>query len=753
MQFLERNPIAAMFLAFFVFSCLLAYGTFPVRMGILTLALLLLTVVLLRRSLFGNARQGVLLVLAAVLAAGFRSVGWNDFYAARIEAAAGITEQASLRITECESAAVYGSRYRAEVLSSGCLPEHTGVFLETTRSGLENGTVVEGEITYSSLSSLNSGTFDAVRYYRTDRIFLLAEGEPAAVGFRRVVSVRALFRAVNERLSAFLLAHAGRDAGGLGAALTLGNRDHVPDTLTRDFRRIGVSHLLVVSGTHFSILISLLSALFRRLPIHRKKRAAVTIAVILFFVFLTGGTPSVVRAGIMHLLVQLGILFSRRADGFHSFALSGTLLLLINPFSASDCGLQLSFAATYACLLYAADRKNLFRSLTRRLHGRRVRFLLKPLELLVLTVWVSSVTLPLIWLTFGELPLLSVPANLLFVPLVTVYMYLTLAMLLLSPLVVFTPLFAFLLRLGTRVLTALAGFLSRMGSVVLPVNYSFSFLFLVPAAVLFLAFPFFRDRGKKTALLAGCSLTAVFLLTVGGVRLAGRDSVAFTYLNRGIHDSFVVLSDNRVLFGDMSDGTSGSIPLLTAEMSRLHASEIDAVVLTHYHPKHTQILGRLAERQIVRTLVLPEPQNDNERSVCETLEELAGEYGIAAVRIPADGTYDFYGVGIKVFPRTVLSRSTHPVSGAEIDLLGCRAVLASSSYQEGDPALAEAVNAADVLILGPHSPVYKKTFRLDSENLPEVMAFCADALAHMEEVPEGVIPIEGQPVRITGRRG
>ncbi|MCR5683778.1 MAG: ComEC/Rec2 family competence protein [Clostridiales bacterium] len=753
MQFLEKYPTVAMFFAFFLSSCLLAYGIFPVRMGILTAVLLLLTAVVLRRSLFGNARRGVILMLAATLAAGIWSVGWNDFWAAKIETAAGTTEYAALRITDCDYTAVYGSRYRAEILSSGCLPKHTGVFLETSQSGLANGSIVEGEITYSSLSSLGSGTFDAVRYYRSDRIFLLAEGEPAVTGFRRVVSVRAFFRAISERLTAFLVAHAGRDAGGLGAALTLGNRDHVQDALTRDFRRIGISHLLVVSGTHFSILISLLTALFRRLPIHRRKRAAITIAVIVFFIFLTGGTPSVVRAGIMHLLVQLGILFTRRANSLNSFAISGAVLILINPFAAADCGLQLSFAATYACLLYAADRNNLFRKCTRGLRKSRLRFLFKPLELIVLTAWVSFVTLPLIWLYFGELPLLSIPANLLFVPLVTVYMYLTLAMLILSPLVVLTPLFARLLGVGYAALTSLAGSCSRLGSVVLPVNYSFALFFLVPAAVLLLAFPFFRERGKKIALLTGCSLTAVFLMTVGCVRLAARDDVAFTYLNRGIRDSFVVLSENRVLFGDMSDGASGSIPLLTAEMSRLHASEVDAVVLTHYHKKHVQYLGRLAERQIVRALVLPEPQNDDEREVCASLEETAGEYGIDVIRIPAGEAYDFRGIGITVFPRTLLSRSTHPVSGAEIDLPGCTAVLASSSFNQGDPALIEAVNTADVLILGPHSPVYKKSFRLDFDDPPEVMAFCADALSYMEEVPEGYVPIAGQPIRVTGRRG
>ena len=55
--------------------------------------------------------------------------------------------------------------------------------------------------------------------------------------------------------------------------------------------------------------------------------------------------------------------------------------------------------------------------------------------MLMLTVWVTLVTLPLIWVYFGELPLLSIPTNLLIVPLVTGYLYLTGLTLILSPLI------------------------------------------------------------------------------------------------------------------------------------------------------------------------------------------------------------------------------------------------------------------------------------------------------------------------------
>ena len=232
---------------------------------------------------------------------------------------------------------------------------------------------------------------------------------------------------------------------------------------------------------------------------------------------------------------------------------------------------------------------------------------------------------------------------------------------------------------------------------------------------------------------------------------AGADSVYFGIgqLNMRSH------SANHFTLDDLQEIAAlcmdSSIASLTEEMSRLHAAEVDAVILTHYHKRHSQYVGRLAERQIVRALVLPEPLTDDEREICKSLEDVAALYGIPTVHVSQGEAYDFHGVEITVFPRTILSRSTHPVSGVRIDLPDCAAVLASSSFNQGDPLLVEAVNRADVLILGPHSPVYKKTFRLDFEEEPEVMAFCADALAYMEEIPDGYVPIDGRPIRITGR--
>ena len=374
--------------------------------------------------------------------------------------------------------------------------------------------------------------------------------------------------------------------------------------------------------------------------------------------------------------------------------------------------------------------------------------------MLALTVWVTLVTLPLIWVYFGELPLLSVPGNLLVVPLVTGYLYLTGIALLLSPLVVFTPLLALAMKLYYALIALVTGALSHLPGIVLSVGYPHAAWFLVPSAVLFLVYPLTAAGRKRRILFAACSLTVVFLVSVFCLRIASRDSVSFTYLNEGTNDSFVLVSENRALLGDLSDGGSSSLYRMTEEMRRLHVCEADAFLLTHYHKKHIQLFGKLCEREIVRKLLLPAPETDAEREILESLLETAERAGVEVVPIPAEEAFDFRGISVRVFPRKLLSRSTHPIAGLAVGMPEGKLVLASASFSEGAESLAEAAYGADILVLGAHSPIYKKTFRLPSPEGPKVLVLsdiAREYLENPEDFPDAV-HADGTPLRITERR-
>ena len=72
----------------------------------------------------------------------------------------------------------------------------------------------------------------------------------------------------------------------------------------------------------------------------------------LVFTLISGCTPSVVRAAVMLILLQLAALLGRERDPLTALALALMLLLAWNPFSAAHIGLQLSFASVAGILLF-----------------------------------------------------------------------------------------------------------------------------------------------------------------------------------------------------------------------------------------------------------------------------------------------------------------------------------------------------------------------------------------------------------------
>ncbi len=745
-----------MFFAFFVMSCAFAYFTPVLKIAAFVLSVLMLIAVVfvIRRKIGGRLRFGLILLLSAVILADAISLCAFDLYADRFDDYHGKTEVVELRIYKCDYTLSYTSSYRAEIVSSPTIKKGTKVILNTPLGYMENGTILSGEVEYTSLDKY-LGSFNAKNYYNPQRIMLVCDDVSLArTGFKRTFSLTSLFDGINESLTAKIMAHTKSEAGGLLSAVLLGNRDHVSDMETRDFRRMGVSHLLVVSGTHFAVVVTMCEFALRKLKLSRRVRPVINIAIVLVFMSLTGFTPSVVRAGIMQILSQLSILFSRKANMINSFALSGSILMLVNPLCAVDCGLQLSFAATYSCIMYQQLGHRVMKKLKSRISNQKIRKAALALaETLLMTCYVNLNMLPLTWLYFGEVSLLSIPANLIFIPLITVLIYLGGVYLLLYPLKIFIIPMAALINLLCSAVTGTADFFATLRGVMLPINYSFSIFFLIPMTVLLLALPSCAKEKRVRLSIITAAVTLSFFSAVGIVRAADKGNTYITYIGEGVNDGFVLKSGGRTLLCEISTAAYGFMYNLTDEMENLHSAEIDAVFLTHYHQKHVQLLGRLCEREIVHEIILTSPVSEKEEAIFDSIVELAEEHGVDVLVCGCGEGVDFYGAEVTLLDRKYLSRSTHPITAVKISAYGEDTVIASCSFNEAAEVVRDEIESAEYVILGRHSPKYKKTFGLTFDEAPKAIVVSGDAYANMDEAAalfcdENGAVIDGERLRI-----
>lgn len=148
-----------------------------------------------------------------------------------------------------------------------------------------------------------------------------------------------------------------QDAAVLMEALLLGEKSGLSYEQKNDLSVAGIYHAVAVSGMHVSILLGMLLLLCGS---RKKLAAAIGLPMIVFFVLMTGAPASAVRAGVMQCLLLLAPLLGRENDMPTSLCAALTLLLLENPWSMLNVGLQLSFTSTAGIMLFAGPIYRLF---------------------------------------------------------------------------------------------------------------------------------------------------------------------------------------------------------------------------------------------------------------------------------------------------------------------------------------------------------------------------------------------------------
>ena len=250
---------------------------------------------------------------------------------------------------------------------------------------------------------------------RADGVYLLAY--PTAYGEESIqLSAETAplwewrFYTLRQALSSRILNVLSEDTGALLAGICLGDLRGISASISDAFRHSGLTHLLVVSGLHLTLLAATLMSLLRACRVARSVAALLTMLAVVAFSLLVGLSPSVVRAMVACLVMLAGLLFRRRADGLNSMGLTLVLMLAGNPYACLDVGLQLSFAAVTGVLAVAPPLKRALRAL---LPERPLKLWDGLAESVAVTGGATLMVTPLLCVHFGYVSLFTLPANLL----------------------------------------------------------------------------------------------------------------------------------------------------------------------------------------------------------------------------------------------------------------------------------------------------------------------------------------------------
>ncbi len=218
----------------------------------------------------------------------------------------------------------------------------------------------------------------------------------------------------------FMLRALPEPEASVGGGMLLGLKAAIPDRVYTTFSANGITHVLVISGWHLSLVASVITGVATRLRFGRGRTFWFSLVAIWIYALFVGATGTVLRAALMASLTVLATATERKTEPWTLLMAACLGLTLWNPHILWDLGFQLSILATASLFAFLSPIKAWLEQLP-LLRWSAAGWITDPLSV---TLAAQTLALPLIIYHFGNLSLVSPLSNVLLVPAVPYVMML-----------------------------------------------------------------------------------------------------------------------------------------------------------------------------------------------------------------------------------------------------------------------------------------------------------------------------------------
>ena len=395
---------------------------------------------------------------------------------------------------------------------------------------------------------------------------------------------------LRHELSCRLVETLGEESGSYASALLLGNRSMISSEDRADFARLGIAHILSVSGFHVGILVGMLAFLFRLLRLPQQLRLGLYAFLLLLYCALCGMSQPVIRASLLLLVTLGGRLLNRPRSGLHLLCAVLFVMLLWSPVQLTGVSFLLTFGAMLGIvlLLPTFQRRNPFR------RSKPLRSLWSSFS--VMTAAQLGVLLPELYF-YQKLPLLgllvNVPATFVASLLIALYWII----LLLLPI---RPLAGLLAVPGSAVTSFLLSCVRSLADLpgITLWTHASTWLTVLGIILVFAALCSMLRLRRWVRLPAFLVGVLLVVLSLCPWPHSGTEYIQFSVGNA---DAAVLWDENQVVVVDA--GTDDGVVSGFLRRRRLVP---DAVILTHLHTDHAGGLKSLLDDEIpIPLLYLP----------------------------------------------------------------------------------------------------------------------------------------------------
>ncbi len=392
--------------------------------------------------------------------------------------------------------------------------------------------------------------------------------------------------------------------------VVFGYRGDLSAEVKQAFMDTGTIHILAVSGSNVVVVALIFSSLVGFFRVSSRVGTALTLIGLLWYMVITGLSPSVIRATIMAGSILVGSVLGRRGDIYNSLAFAALIMLIWDPLFLMDVGFQLSFAAVLSIVYFYPKLEPLITALPGKLF--RFKVVDSTLKLFAVSVAAQLGTLPFTAYFFGRVSLISVLANLVVVPvsgLNTLLGFATLGATYISGWAA-----SCYAALNDLLVSLLLRFVVWSASV--PYAYIETLGIGSLSAILYYAFVagLFNIRNPRVVVKGACVLLFTANLSVyEGLLIHSEKKFAVTTIDVGQGDAILlefpnahrVLMDTGPTYGQSDMGQKTIVPYLKKRGIRA----LDAIVLSHPHDDHiggcTSVLRELSVGSLIVADTVP----------------------------------------------------------------------------------------------------------------------------------------------------
>ena len=290
--------------------------------------------------------------------------------------------------------------------------EHTYVYVELNKKDSNNiqfgdKVEIEGECVKVQ-EQRNYGGFDYSKYLKTIKVHGIVTVDSIKILSRN--SINPIWRISNYisiKIKNDIRKIMDESSANVFQGLILGDTSQIDKQLQENFRISSIAHVLAISGMHISYVIIGINILTKKV-IGKQKTKIIIIVILIMYMCITGFSPSVVRAGLMGILVTYANFIHRKNDIWNAIAISLFLILIYNPFLIMNIGLQLSYLGTIGIVVFHNNVLQILKNV--RIKNKKIKYksnlkrlliIEKVKEILAIIISAQIVILPIILYNFN----------------------------------------------------------------------------------------------------------------------------------------------------------------------------------------------------------------------------------------------------------------------------------------------------------------------------------------------------------------